>query len=263
MARTLRAAVADHAWPAFFLSCLSAWLVLVVWSVDHPSTPALGALSPSFDLEFWRAICAAAPADAALWGVFAMWAVMGAAMMLPTAWPMLAAYRGLTVGRTGADASFAAFIGGYVAVWAAFAGAAALLQTQLAALGALSPHGVSLWPELTATLLLIAGAYQFSALKAACLRSCRAPFAFFLERWRGGVVGAAQMGASHGVICLGCCWALMLLAFVGGTMNLLWMGAAMILMFLEKLPSIGAPLTRPIGAVLILAGLGVAVSAIT
>lgn len=261
MARTLRAAVADGAWPAFFLACLSAWIVLIAWSVDHPATPALGALSPSFDLEFWRAICASAPADADLLGVFAMWAVMGAAMMLPTAWPMLAAYRGLTAGRPGSDAGFAAFIGGYVAVWAAFALLAALLQGRLAALGALSPHGVSLWPAMTAALLLIAGAYQFSPLKAACLRSCRAPFAFFLQQWRGGVAGAAQMGVSHGLICLGCCWALMLLAFVGGTMNLVWMGGAMILMFLEKLPSIGAPLTRPIGAVLVLAGISVAVSA--
>jgi len=104
---------------------------------------------------------------------------------------------------------------------------------------------------LSVSLLLLAGLYQFSPMKAACLARCRSPLAFFLSEWRGGMTGALHMGLKHGLDCLGCCWALMLLAFVGGTMNLIWMALATVLMTLEKLPSFGRPLTKPVGALLI------------
>lgn len=152
-------------------------------------------------------------------------------------------------------------VGGYAVVWLGFAAAAAAAQHALAGLGLLAPDGKSLSLWLTAALLLAAGLYQFSVLKSACLAKCRMPITYFLERWAPGPGRAFRMGGELGLACLGCCWALMALAFVGGTMNLLWMGAATLFMALEKLPDIGRPLTRPMGAALILAAGSAALAA--
>ena len=103
----------------------------------------------------------------------------------------------------------------------------------------------------TGALLIGAGLYQFAALKEACLSRCRAPLTFFMQHFDEG---PWRNGLRLGMDCLGCCWALMLLAFVGGTMNLAFMGLAMVIMTLEKLPEIGRPVTKPLGGALIAAG---------
>lgn len=245
---------AEMAWIGFFLFVSTAWAGLLVLGATHPDGPALGALSPYFHAELWRALCAVSPAGEP-WGLLVlMWGLMAAAMMAPAAVPVLAAYRRMTGGRAGAGAGFAAFVGGYMAIWLGFAAVAAGAQAGLASLALLSPHAVSVSPVLTALLLLGAGLYQFSALKDACLRKCRSPLASLMSHWRPGRSGAFRMGLRHGAVCVGCCWALMLLAFVGGAMNLVWMGGAMVLMVIEKLPDIGRVLTRPLGAALIVAG---------
>jgi predicted metal-binding membrane protein len=125
----------------------------------------------------------------------------------------------------------------------------------------LGPDGVSTSLTLTALLLAGAGLYQFSNLKEACLSRCRAPLTFFLERWSPGPQAALKMGGQLGLHCLGCCWALMLLGFVGGTMNLVWMGVATVFMGMEKLPEIGTYLTRPVGYILLVTSAFAAVSA--
>ena len=107
----------------------------------------------------------------------------------------------------------------------------------------------------------LAGVYHFSALKLACLSRCRWPMAVLLSHWRENSVGALAMGLRHGAICVGCCWALMLIAFVGGSMNLAWMGGAMMLMIVEKLP-VGCALTAPLGVVLLTAAGAVAAGAL-
>lgn len=122
--------------------------------------------------------------------------------------------------------------------------------------------GSSLSAWLTSGLLIASGIYQFSKQKHMCLSKCRTPLTFFMERWKPGSGQAFRMGAELGVLCLGCCWALMALAFVGGSMSLLWMGAATLFMVLEKLPEIGGPLTRPAGYGLIAAGAIVALRAV-
>ena len=104
---------------------------------------------------------------------------------------------------------------------------------------------------LSGGLLLVAGAYQFTQLKEACLSKCRRPLVFFMQHWEEGPL---RNGLRLGAVCLGCCWALMLLAFVGGVMNLAFMGLATLFMVLEKLPEIGRWLTRPMGALLLLSG---------
>ena len=114
----------------------------------------------------------------------------------------------------------------------------------------------------TVGLLIAAGLYQMSVLKAACLAKCRMPLTFFMGRWALGPARALRMGAELGLICFGCCGALMALAFVGGTMSLLWMGAATLFMTLEKLPDLGRPLTRPAGFALLGAGAALALRAL-
>ena len=231
-------------WLGFYGLILGAWVALILMVASVDDLPA----------SFWTSLCL--PADqAGFWAVWAMWGLMVAAMMLPTFVPALQTY--LDMGATGATTGHgaAALITGYGAVWVLAAGGGAAAQIGLAQAGVLSPQGQSLSGWLSATLLIGAGVYQFSNLKAACLAKCRMPLTFFMQHWKPGASQALLMGAHLGAICLGCCWALMALGFVGGINNLLWMGAATTFMTLEKLPEIGRWLTRPAGVALIVAGI--------
>jgi predicted metal-binding membrane protein len=125
---------------------------------------------------------------------------------------------------------------------------AAALQLALYRFGLISAIGDSLSDWLTAGLLLGAGLYQFSPVKEACLAKCRRPLTFFMQHWDEG---PWRNGVRLGLVCLGCCWALMLLAFVGGVMNLAFMGVATLIMVGEKMDSVGRYITRPLGIVLI------------
>lgn len=231
-------------WPAFFGLVLLAWAAL--WAMGQ-EVRGYAVYGP----EFWAALCRAGAADLALGPLAAMWAVMAAAMMLPTFAPALATFRRLPA-PAGRLPEAAALVAGYLAVWAGAALGFATLQRILAGQGLLGPDAASLSPTLSAALLALAGLYQFSRLKAACLTRCRMPLTFFLERWRPGLPPAFGMGVRLGADCLGCCWALMLVAFVGGMSNLLFMGLATLVMVLEKLPEIGRPLTHPLGVVLLM-----------
>lgn len=185
--------------------------------------------------------------------IAAMWAVMMAAMMLPAALPMVDTFSRLSL-RAGEPARAAAFVGGYLAVWSAFSAAATGLQWALQAADWVDPMIVSTSATLNAVLLLVAGAYQFSPLKRVCLARCRTPAGFLLGEWRPGARGAWVMGLRHGLLCLGCCWALMVLLFVGGVMNLGWIAAIAVLVALEKLAPGGARLAAVLGAGLLAAG---------
>ena len=154
------------------------------------------------------------------------------------------------------------FAAGYLAVWTAFSLLAALLQAGLEQARLLTPMLVSATPLLTGALLMLAGTYQFLPIKEACLQKCRAPLPFFMFNWRPGALGAFRMGAEHGAFCVGCCWALMLLLFVAGVMNLLWVAALAALVLAEKLLPHGGILARVAGASLIAAGATMLVNAI-
>ena len=234
-------------WLGFFGLVLGAWAAL--YAMQLP--PDLLAAASLYGAEFWAALCIVEPGLAGAPNIFLMWAAMSAAMMAPSFLPALATYDDLMQGRAGQRAGFAALLAGYLAVWLGFALLATGAQLGLAGAGMLTPLGESSSRWLTAALLGGAGLYQFSALKDACLSRCRAPLTFFMQHWGAGPGAAARMGLRLGALCLGCCWALMALAFVGGTMNLAWMGLAMILMTVEKLPEIGRVLTRPLGLALL------------
>lgn len=174
--------------------------------------------------------------------LWAMWAVMMAAMMLPSAAPLLLLYtRAARVRRTsaGTTAPILALATGYLLVWAFFSVAATALQAALARYDVLSPMMEPAEPIAAPALLYVAGIYQLTPLKHACLRVCRSPLAFLMGNWRPGSLGALTMGVRHGTYCLGCCWALMLLLFAGGIMNLAVIGALTAWVMVEKLLPFG------------------------
>lgn len=236
-----------HSRALFWISLYAA--ICHAWFGLYLSTPVMdgGALFGAFD---WR-FSGANHGHMGLDRIALMWALMSVGMMLPTAIPMIRTHLDLTHSRPNRGGLRFGFIGGYVVIWLSFALIAALAQLALYRVGWVDAAGVSFRSGLTFALLLLAGAYQFSALKQACVRECRSPMAFFMAQWRDGSSGALMMGLRHGAACLGCCWALMLLGFVGGTMNLAWMGLAMVLMALEKLPQIGAWVSTALGLVLL------------
>ncbi|MFZ3582691.1 DUF2182 domain-containing protein [Loktanella sp. DJP18] len=187
--------------------------------------------------------------------LFAMWAIMMAAMMLPTLVPTLATYERLMTSADGTRAGWFGVLVGYGLAWVGFAAFIALVQVGLMALGWVDALGIATSGFLTAALLIGVGAFQFSRTKAVCHGRCHAPMTFFLGRWQAGFAGGLDMGLRLGGYCVVCCWGFMALGFVGGTMSLLWMGLATFFMVFEKLPDIGHRLIRPAGAVLIAAGL--------
>lgn len=259
------------AWIALYAVIVGAWVLLFAATAEHATRvpldwlgPGMTWLSPLMPASWQNeglppllsALCLSGPgaADGAPLVVFHMWALMTLAMMLPTALPVIAAYRELTAGRdTESLIGMGAFVAGYASIWIGFAVAAAALQIALARQGLLDEGG-RLSVGIAAGLLAAAGLYQLTPLKAACLSHCRSPVMTLMSHWRPGALGGLVMGVRNGLYCFGCCWALMLLAFVGGTMNLVWMGIATVLMALEKLPRIGRYLTLPLGLVLLSAG---------
>jgi predicted metal-binding membrane protein len=168
-----------------------------------------------------------------------MWIVMMTAMMLPSAAPMILLFATINRRRseTGTPYATGLFALAYWALWAAFSIAATCAQWGLEHAG-----------------LLLAGVYQLTPLKQACLRRCRAPLEFLSHYWQGGALGAFRMGLRHGLFCLGCCWSIMALLFVGGLMNVLWIAALALFVLAEKVVPAGGLLGRAGGVALILWG---------
>jgi predicted metal-binding membrane protein len=183
------------------------------------------------------------------------WTLMTVAMMLPSSFPLLALFQRVVRGRPSAPWLLATVILGYLAVWAIF-GVTLQLIMWLLHTGAAR----FIWHPITslivsATLLCVAGLYQFSSLKHACLEKCRSPLSFLVSHWQGGaeLPQALRLGATHGLFCVGCCWSLMLLMFVVGAGSLTTMLVLGILMAVEKNLSWGRRLSTPLGFLLLAA----------
>jgi predicted metal-binding membrane protein len=193
--------------------------------------------------------------------LWAMWAVMMAGMMLPSATPALllfgAAARRRNGGR-GASAQIYALTAGYLGAWALFSLAATAGQRLLAVAWLVSPMMAVTSGAAGGALLALAGLYQLTPFKRACLLACQSPLGFMMRHWRPGTAGAFRMGFAHGASCVGCCWALMLLLFVGGVMNLAVIAALTALVAFEKLGPFGVQGARVSGALLIVAGVWMA-----
>jgi predicted metal-binding membrane protein len=190
--------------------------------------------------------------------LFAMWELMMIGMMLPSATPALFLY-GAVIRKSPqgdrAPAHVYAFAAGYLVVWTVFSLVATVLQLLLARGVMLSRMMEARNRWLAGALLLLAGIYQLTPFKRTCLQSCRSPLAFITQHWKRGVMGGFRMGLAQGWYCLGCCWALMLLLFVGGVMNLWWIAALTIFVLLEKLAPLGVQGGRLSGVILLAMGL--------
>ncbi len=245
-------------WLAFFGAILSAWWIMYVMAMDmdldllgrpDPMGQRMADMDPRMPMDM----------PMARFGpLFTMWAIMMAAMMLPTLVPTLTTYEQLMVSADGTRAGWLGVLLGYFIVWVVFAALIAAAQIALLFGGVINMLGVApRW--LSAVLLIVVGAFQFTRAKEVCHGVCHAPMRYFLGQWRTGFAGGLRMGLGLGAFCAGCCWGFMALGFVGGVMSLLWMGLATVLMILEKLPDIGQRIIRPVGVVLIVGGLGLAI----
>jgi len=187
--------------------------------------------------------------------ILVMWVVMMAAMMLPTAAPTVLLVTVLAGDRLDnsnlVPAAAMLFASGYLLVWCGFSLAATSVQWGLDKAGLLSETIAFANVVLASTVLVAAGVYQWTPLKHTCLRHCRSPTGFLVHHWRGGMLGAVRTGVRHGLFCLGCCWMLMALLFVGGLMNLAWVGAIALLVLFEKTLPGGDWMGRFTGLVLI------------
>jgi predicted metal-binding membrane protein len=219
-----------------------AWIVLMARDMYGPMTGA----SAWMMTAVWDA-----PHLFLLW---AMWAVMMTGMMLPAAAPMIVLAGAM--GRQKDDGSgvrpMYLLASGYVVVWALFSAGATALQWWLMRTVVVTPMMEVSSRRAGALLLIVAGVYQWTPMKRACLTACQSPLAFLMRRWRTGAWGGFRMGLEHGMYCVGCCWALMLLLFAGGVMNLTVIAALTAFVAFEKLAPVGAIGTRISGALLLM-----------
>lgn len=209
---------------------LLSWIYLLYmdWGMRHMEAAMGMVIMPA--MQAWTAW------DLVL--VFLMWAIMMVAMMVPAVSPVILLFAEINRRRRGQQSAFVAtgqFLLGYLAVWTGFSLAATFAQWGLLTVALLSPMMEGTSKALSAGLLLVAGLFQFSRLKYACLAHCRSPMGFFLTEWRDGPWGAFKMGLKHGGYCLACCWALMALLFAVGVMNLLWVAGLSAFVLVEKL----------------------------
>lgn len=235
----------DDRWYRFVLMALvlAAWLVMGLWGA-----------SPAADWLHHREIGETTVFPVFRLAVFvAAWMVMTVAMMLPGSLPLINLFRKAVASRPDHGTLLVQLCAGYLSVWAAF-GVAAFIGDlvlheaveRIALLEAISA-------AIPALVLLAAGVYQFTSLKEKCLSQCRSPYAFLVGHWHGRHRAQAwQLGVSHGVFCVGCCWTLMLLMFVVGVAHLGWMLALGAVMAAERAMPWGRHVTRPVGAALVM-----------
>ena len=185
--------------------------------------------------------------------IFIMWSLMMMAMMLPSAAPMILTFAGLSR-QNRMKFSTISFTGAYLVIWVFFSVGAVIIHWLLQHTGLMSAKMVSSSELLSGILLITVGVLQFSPLKKSCLKHCRSPIGFLMTDWRKGIKGAWIMGFRHGWYCLGCCYALMLILFVGGVMNLAWVAALTLAVAIEKMTPRGESIAQLLGGALILAG---------
>ncbi|MDE2410407.1 MAG: DUF2182 domain-containing protein [Sphingomonadales bacterium] len=243
---------------ALAILILIAW-VWLLWGAGMGTTPQPSPMpgAGGVDPMAGMAMDAAAPSTAGRFVLtLAMWWVMMVAMMLPSAAPTILLYaRVATAVPQSPRPASGSFLAGYLAVWGSFALLAALLQLQFERIGMITAGSLVLQSRmLSGAVLIAAGLYQLGPLKNACLRHCQSPAQFLTRQYRPGPGGAFRMGLLHGAFCLGCCWLLMALLFVGGIMNLAWIALLTTIVAAEKLLPFGRLVARIGGGALLIWG---------
>jgi predicted metal-binding membrane protein len=243
--------------------CLAFVVLLAAYYILGGAGMGMTALQMSEPMQYMGADMGSEWTIANALSMFLMWWVMMVAMMLPSAAPTILLSAAINRRASAAAPPYgnvAAFTLGYLLTWAAFSAVAAAVQYWLQRAGMLSMHLESVNTVLTGLLLVTAGVWQLTPLKNTCLKQCRSPVAFLTRYRKPGIGGALYMGAHHGLYCLGCCWFLMALLFVGGVMNLYWIIGLAAFVFAEKVLMAGR--TPGLIAGLFLIGWGVAVIAL-
>jgi predicted metal-binding membrane protein len=237
---------ADQRIGLLFLVGLAAlgWLI-IIWSMANMSSPLVALTMPKDATWSLSEIIA----------VWLMWTVMMGAMMLPSAIPMLVVHRRVAARKDPTTKNAHRwFLLGYLVGWTLFSVAAAVAQWGFQEVEILS-HMLRLRnPVVAGSIFIAAGFFQFTPIKATCLQKCRTPIGFLLTEWRSGRTGALRMGLSHGKYCIGCCWALMMVLFVGGVMSLTTIATLASIVLLEKLMPRGDLIAKLGGFILILCG---------
>jgi predicted metal-binding membrane protein len=233
---------------ALLLATVAAWSVTWMQSSDLPVwSPCLA-----------QALCGGAWTTASVASSSLMWVSMMIAMMLPATTPVVDAYATIARRRRARREPYTPtliFVGGYVLVWSCLSATAAITQWQLYRAAFLTPTTQNTSPILAGIALLTAGFYQFTPVKAACMRGCRSPLTFIMAEWREGYTGALLMGLRHGMFCVGCCWALMSLMFCVSMMDLRWAAALGVYAAVEKIAPGGDTVIAPaFGSAAILGG---------
>jgi predicted metal-binding membrane protein len=243
------------------IASLAVVVILSAWFILDGAGTGMSSIDMSIETGPAGALLSGTPdmVSAHVWSpryavmVFVMWWLMMIAMMVPSAAPTVLLYAALNRNRGALGAM--EFLGGYLVAWAGFSLAATLVQGLLAASGLMSAMYMNLATTYLASAVLIAaGLYQLTPVKAACLAHCRGPVEALTRHRRTGRMAAFRMGLVHGRYCLGCCWALMALLFVGGIMNIWWIAGTALYVAAEKLAPGGKRLSQVIAALLVLAG---------
>lgn len=216
------------------------WLYLVIWPMPMPGGASV-----------------TAPGYAVL--TLIMWFLMMVAMMVPSVTPVVLLFDRVSQQTAARLPRTLGFVGGYLSAWLAFSAGVSLLQIALIRIGWIDTMGITQHRLVTAALLVAVGIYQWLPLKSACLDHCRSPLQLLTQHYRPGLSGAWRMGLEHGLYCVGCCWLLMLLLFVGGVMNLWWVAGIAILVSIEKLLPRGELVAKSVGLLAIVAGLGLGI----
>ena len=221
-----------------------AWVYLLVINLNLPDMPTMApGIHPWTSTDFVM--------------MFLMWAIMMFAMMVPSAMRTVLIYARIAARAEVQDSlvtSTFVFVFGYIVIWTLFSVMVTALQWAMETAALLSPMMVTTSSSLGAALLLAAGIYQLTPLKDVCLRHCQSPLMFMVTHYQKGMFGAFQLGLKHGAYCLGCCWLLMGLLFVGGVMNLIWILAISVFVLAEKLLPAKIRSTRITSIIMILAG---------
>ena len=224
-----------------------AYMMREAWAMESTGVCCCAGMAMSGpDVKPW--------AVGAITPLFLMWAEMMVAMMIPSAAPMILTFAMINRKRREKEQPFVPtgmFLSGYLIVWSAFSLVAAVAQWALHGAALLSPMMKSSSPLLAGGLLVVAGVFQWTPWKHACLRHCQSPLQFILQDWREGAGGALSMGMKHGAFCAGCCWMLMALLFVAGVMNMYWVAAITLLVLVEKVTPQGWPLRHVVGVLLV------------
>jgi predicted metal-binding membrane protein len=240
------------------LICLLSWYFLLAGAGTGMSTLAM----TTWEFPPPEIHTAGTPWPASWWLIMiGMWWVMMIAMMVPSAAPMILLYARVYRQSQQRDqlpqgvVPTGTFLAGYLVAWLVFSLAATGLQWGLEQMGLV--HGMMMWSTnrtLSGLFLLAAGGYQLSPLKNVCLSHCRSPVSYLSAHWRTGHWGTFRFGFGHGLYCVGCCWSLMLLLFVGGVMNLVWIAGLAIFVLFEKVAPRGDWVARTSGFAMLLAG---------